>query len=590
MNNTVSINRIVALFNDLAIRHKMVQTFGFGRTYDATVQIPSNERKYPMVWLDVPNTEMVKSLNGYSEEVFTFELYVLDRINKGQNNYQEILSDTHYILNTMVTEMAQHKMYIDLNVSLINNITMEAVTEAQDDDVNGYKAVISLKVPNRFTPCNTPIDPITGYTYSLRTPGSSIYQITYYGPTGPAGANGATGPTGPQGATGPGANITASNGLSKVSDDIRLGGTLSTNTTIVGPYQLYIGTNTVFLDSQGGNIDIAANGGDLNMSGENSVTIGSIGNSALNGSTITSFADNSITVTADLGDYTINSNGGNVLLNAISGSMFLDTSLGTFRGRDVLTLRSTSNLFQIVESPTTVTNNGSNNNMIATDNTSSKGIVYAADYSANFTPESLITKRYMTNYVATASSNVSAINGVTYSGGFVKLGGPLTENTSITTNSFTFSINGTFSMESNKILNVATGSNNLDAVNVGQMTNTKKISFGFGADGAGGTLAVGTPTYLIMSHQGTITQWDIIGNTSGSASFDIWKSTNGQLPTVANTITAAAKPTIISATVATSTGLTGWGLTYSAGDIYGFNIDSISSFTKVNLSLRANKS
>lgn len=589
MNNTVSINRIVALFNDLAIRHKMVQTFGFGRTYDATVQIPSNERKYPMVWLDVPNTEMVKSLNGYSEEVFTFELYVLDRINKGQNNYQEILSDTHYILNTMVTEMAQHKMYIDLNVSLINNITMEAVTEAQDDDVNGYKAVISLKVPNRFTPCNTPIDPITGYTYSLRTPGSSIYQITYYGPTGPAGANGATGPTGPQGATGPGANITASNGLSKVSDDIRLGGTLSTNTTIAGNYQLYFsGLSSFFVDNSG-NVDINANGADLNLYGENNTSVSSIGTLSLNGTYVTSYSDSGTIITSD-SNINMTSNLGNVLLNAISGSMFLDTSLGTFRGRDVLTLRSTSNLFQIVESPTSIANNGSNNNMIATDNTSSKGIVYAADYSANFTPESLITKRFMTNYVATASSNVSAINGVTYSGGFVKLGGPLTENTSITTNSFTFSINGTFSMESNKILNVATGSNNLDAVNVGQMANTKKISFGFGADGAGGTLAVGTPTYLIMSHQGTITQWDIIGNTSGSASFDIWKSTNGQLPTVANTITAAAKPTIISATVATSTGLTGWGLTYSAGDIYGFNIDSISGFTKVNLSLRANKS
>jgi len=152
MNNTVSLNKLIALFNDLAIRHKMVSTFGFGRTDDITTTLASSERKYPMVWLDVPNTELVRSLNGYSEEIFTFDLYVLDKINKGQNNYQEILSDTHFILDTMISEMSQHSMYINLNVSLTNNITMESVTEAQDDDVNGYKATISLKVPNRFTP------------------------------------------------------------------------------------------------------------------------------------------------------------------------------------------------------------------------------------------------------------------------------------------------------------------------------------------------------------------------------------------------------------------------------------------------------
>jgi hypothetical protein len=213
-SNTISLNKIVSLFKDLSIRHKMVESFGYGRIDDIT----DKNRKYPISWLTIPSVVINRSLNGYKEEIWTFELYILDKINKGGDNYDYILDNSHYILTTMISEMSQHKMYIDLNVSLDGTISMEPITEAWDDDLNGYKASISIKIPVRFTPCNSPIEPILGYTYSLNTQNPSIYQITYFGPTGPQGpigptgadgyqgVDGATGPTGPagvDGATGP---------------------------------------------------------------------------------------------------------------------------------------------------------------------------------------------------------------------------------------------------------------------------------------------------------------------------------------------------------------------------------------------------
>ena len=70
----------------------------------------------------------------------------------------------------------------------------------------------------------------------------------------------------------------------------------------------------------------------------------------------------------------------------------------------------------------------------------SKGIVYAADYSGNFTSESLITKGYLAT--VTGATNISPTNGLNKnSGNAIGLGGTLTGNTTIAidNNSFTIS-------------------------------------------------------------------------------------------------------------------------------------------------------
>lgn len=462
-NNTLSINKVVSIFRDLTIRHKQLQDFGYGPTYN--IEARNEPMLFPYLWLDDIGSVIESTESGYKSMYYTFDLYVMDKINKGDSNYDETISDTNTILNQIFAEMSQHKYYRDMGLNLNGNITMEPVTEATNDNVNGWKATITLKQPYRLTACNVPIEPITGYTVSLT---SNITEYRLIGATGPQGATGPAGEPGATGATGAGANVTADNGLTKTGDNIQLGGALTENTSITGNlWQLYFNPKTITIDTAAGDLNLYANTGDVNMSSTGDTSIGADG--SLYFTTYTGAS-----LYADAGDVNVNVNNGNFNVNAISGTVSLDG---------------------------TVVN-----------------------------------------------------------------------------------------VNDSKVINLATASNPLDAVNLGQLSNTQKVSFGFGADGSGGTLLVGTPTYLVMDHSGTITQWDIVGNTAGTAIFDIWKSTNQTLPTVANTIVASAKPTVGSASYATSIGLTGWGVTYSAGDIYGFNIDSIAAFTKVNLSLRANKS
>lgn len=92
---------------------------------------------------------------------------------------------------------------------------------------------------------------------------------------------------------------------------------------------------------------------------------------------------------------------------------------------------------------------------------------------------------------------------------------------------------------------------------------------------------------VLCPKAGTITSWTILTEGgSGSCVVDVWKTTYaGAPPTVANTITAAAKPTVSTSTKAQSSTLTGWTTSVAAGDVMTFKLDSSSTFTVVSVFL-----
>lgn len=109
-------------------------------------------------------------------------------------------------------------------------------------------------------------------------------------------------------------------------------------------------------------------------------------------------------------------------------------------------------------------------------------------------------------------------------------------------------------------------------------------------DGGGSTITTGVKGDLEVPFACTITQSTLLGDQSGSIVIDIWKDTYGNFPpTVADTITASAKPTLSSATKAQDATLTGWTTSVAAGDTLRFNVDSVSSIQRATLSLKVTK-
>ena len=104
-------------------------------------------------------------------------------------------------------------------------------------------------------------------------------------------------------------------------------------------------------------------------------------------------------------------------------------------------------------------------------------------------------------------------------------------------------------------------------------------------------LSTGLKGFVEVPFGCTIEAVTLLADVSGSCVIDIWKDTYANFPpTVADTITASAKPTLSSAQRSQNLTLTGWNRTLNAGDILAFNVDSGATLHQVTLSLRVRKS
>jgi hypothetical protein len=101
-------------------------------------------------------------------------------------------------------------------------------------------------------------------------------------------------------------------------------------------------------------------------------------------------------------------------------------------------------------------------------------------------------------------------------------------------------------------------------------------------DGAGATITTGEKDDLYIPVDCTIIESVLLADQSGSIVLDVWKDLYANYPpTVADTITASAKPTITGATKSQDTTLTGWTTTIVAGSTLRWTVDSASAIQRV---------
>jgi hypothetical protein len=105
---------------------------------------------------------------------------------------------------------------------------------------------------------------------------------------------------------------------------------------------------------------------------------------------------------------------------------------------------------------------------------------------------------------------------------------------------------------------------------------------GITIDGGGSVPATGSKGFLVVPFAGTITGWYLLADVSGSAQITIKKCTYSGFPTDSS-IVASAQPKLTSAQKNTSTTLTGWTTSVAADDIWEFNLDSVTTCTRLNL-------
>ncbi len=173
---------------------------------------------------------------------------------------------------------------------------------------------------------------------------------------------------------------TVSNGLTATATTLKLGGALTANTNITGAFTLSLGTSASRLSNLTGYATTLV-----------SLYAGSSGSPGTYGTLFAYGASN----------------------NYITGFQVTD-------GVDIVSVEATKTTFQVIltaansiisinNAGATIVNNGVNNAYVVND-ALSKGIVYAADYTANFTPESLVTQRWVQNSVGTMTLSTMLVS------------------------------------------------------------------------------------------------------------------------------------------------------------------------------------
>jgi len=112
----------------------------------------------------------------------------------------------------------------------------------------------------------------------------------------------------------------------------------------------------------------------------------------------------------------------------------------------------------------------------------------------------------------------------------------------------------------------------------------------FVIDGGGSAITTGIKGDIEIPFDCTINQVTLLADQSTTTVIDIWKDTYANYPaTDADSITAAAVPTITAAIKSQDSTLTAWTTSVTDGDILRFNVDSTDNAERVTISLKVTK-
>ena len=197
MSNIISYVDIIEVMTSIAERHYQVNSFFLGRDYELE---NNGDLVYPVFQVYPEFARMpINDYKQYKTLEVTLNCKVIDLTTNSDSNIKDVHSDTLRIAQDIVNELNAHPFYVRSNVSLMEDISFEALEHFDDDVTAGWKFSLKLKVINANTFCGMPIEQLPGYSANGPTSSGNYVTVDWRGPTGPQGA---TGPAGENGATG----------------------------------------------------------------------------------------------------------------------------------------------------------------------------------------------------------------------------------------------------------------------------------------------------------------------------------------------------------------------------------------------------
>lgn len=151
---------IIDIFKDFADKHKEINDFGWGMTYDIGTTF---NMKMPYMWVThrAPNRIIVAGKSAQTK-LFNFSIIIADKINIQKNilatngflsdNSGDILNKTDLITHDLIAYL-QHTL---TGAHISEDVSIELIYDETDDKVAGWLLDITIKAV--YKNCINPID------------------------------------------------------------------------------------------------------------------------------------------------------------------------------------------------------------------------------------------------------------------------------------------------------------------------------------------------------------------------------------------------------------------------------------------------
>lgn len=156
--NNNSYNQLINYIKEICANHGMKPSCTFGPIWDFNAD---NQIFFPSIWIEPIDTKIVNSIQGVRVLKYAFYVYAVDRVDKGDNNFQDVMSDMDFLIKTIVAEIREGE-FSRLNYFIIDSQDdeMHPVIEFTDEYTAGWRCKLMLRIPDIYNPCNVPIIPV----------------------------------------------------------------------------------------------------------------------------------------------------------------------------------------------------------------------------------------------------------------------------------------------------------------------------------------------------------------------------------------------------------------------------------------------
>lgn len=148
----LTLNQIIKGLNDTANAHNQIHSFGFGNVWEMST---SGVTDYVIMWADLEDINRGRTLTEYN-----FTIYILDRVDRGERNETEVLSDCARITEDVIASL-RHPDWTW--VVEFNSARVQVFTERSLDMLSGCAFSITIKTINPDDTCQIPTSTLTRF-------------------------------------------------------------------------------------------------------------------------------------------------------------------------------------------------------------------------------------------------------------------------------------------------------------------------------------------------------------------------------------------------------------------------------------------